>query len=59
MDAQGLAIWSTNILPAGTHSITAEYQGAGLFPFSTGALSQAVIVRTAKVYRLGFPAISQ
>jgi Bacterial Ig-like domain (group 3)/Glucodextranase, domain B len=57
LDAQGQAVWSTNILPAGVHSITAEYQGAGFFLPSTGSFSQTVVVQAAKVYQTFLPAI--
>ena len=44
IDAAGLATFTTNALPVGTHAITAEYAGAPNFTASnTGSLSQEVL----------------
>ncbi|MGE5827108.1 MAG: Ig-like domain repeat protein, partial [Micromonosporaceae bacterium] len=42
LDALGVATLSTAALPAGTHTITADYSGDGVFLASTGSATQTV-----------------
>ena len=50
LDATGLAKFTTNALPVGTHAITAEYAGTTNFlPSNIGSLSQEVVQSNSRL----------